>query len=105
MGVVSGGWTVDARYVEYLDQTGLVFEIYKNMVKHMLKIKLATIEGSSTLTPAEESLADSGDYGIERCMDFIKLDPKYSARGFYMPSADIASCLDSQWANILKKWN
>jgi hypothetical protein len=104
MPVCSGGYTEDVKIVEYLDQSGLAIQIYKEVVKKAIRSKLTTIENTGTLSIQENALQDSGDYGIDRVMDFIKLDTKYTARGIYMPYADIQSCINTQWTNILKRW-
>ncbi len=103
MPVVAGGWTVDSGYVEYLDRTGMAATIFNACVVEAVKQKLCDQEVAGTLTPSEKSLRDCGDYSIDRVLQFIRKDAKWS-RGLYMPFADIVSVINSQWVNILKRW-
>jgi len=103
MPIVAGGWTVDGGFVEYLDRTGMAFTLFAALVTEAIKQKLCDIENTGTLSDAEKSLRDSGDYSIDRVLQFIRKDPKWS-RGLYMPFADIVVVINNQWTNILKRW-
>jgi hypothetical protein len=103
MAIVAGGWTVDSGFVEYLDKTGIATTLFSALVVESIKQKLCDLEVAGTLSPAEKALRDSGDYSIDRVLQFIRKEPKWT-RGLYMPAADIKVCIDNQWANILKRY-
>ena len=107
MPVVAGGWTADAVTVDYLDQSGQTPAIFKGMVQTAIKSILSAKEVAGTLTTAEKALRDSGDYCADRAIEFIKADSsgKFASRGYYMPGGDITSVLNTQWANILKRYS
>jgi hypothetical protein len=114
MPVVAGGWTEDAGYVEWMDRSGHAKIIMFCVIIEKIKQKMATLEVAGTLSTAEIDLRNAvcgldafqnpNHQDLERILQFIRKDAKWS-RGLYMPSADITSVLDSQWANILKKWS
>ena len=103
MPIVTGGWTVDSGFVEYLDKTGTAVSLFNGVVVESIKQKLCDLEVAGTLLPAEKALRDSGDFCIDRVLQFIRKEPKCT-RGLYMPAADIRVCIDNQWANILKRY-
>jgi hypothetical protein len=115
--IVTGGWTVDGGYVEYLDKTGYVTTLFYMMIQEAIKQKLAAIESTGDLSMAEKNLRNiifnvnapspfmmqQSNTEVERILQFIRLEPKWS-RGLYMPFADLKVCIDNQWTNILKKY-
>ena len=117
MPIITGGWTVDAGYVEYLDRTGEITTIFEKLIKEAIKQKLCDIEVAGTLSQPEKNFRDSlggihfnlvSNPGmenpiLEKIKQFIRKEAKWS-RGMYMPFADLRICIDNQWVNILKTW-
>jgi hypothetical protein len=115
--IVTGGWTVDGGYVEYLDKTGYATTLFYTMIQEAIKHKLAVLESTGDLTTPEKNLRtaiiNGGQPGpfmgqqpnteLERILQFIRLESKWS-RGVYMPFADLVVCINNQWTNILKKY-
>ena len=105
MPVVAGGWTTDAAYVAYLDESGLIVQIFKAMLIETIRQRLASIEQGGALSPAEARFAQlQGDFDYYRNIEFIKTEAFFQQYGYYMPSSAISNCLGNQWVNILKKW-
>ena len=118
MPIVTGGWTVDSGYVEYLDRTGMAVTLFNAQIVEAVKQKLIALEVAGDLTAAEKMLrqvivmsgcvppySQNGTFSadLERIAMFIRLETKWS-RGVYMPFDDIKVCINNQWANILKKY-
>jgi len=117
MPIVTGGWTVDGGYVEYLDRTGMAVTLFNAQIVEAVKQKLIALEVAGDLTMPEKMLRQvivtnnsippfaqqvlTPD--IERIAMFIRLESKWS-RGVYMPFADLVVCINNQWTNILKKY-
>jgi hypothetical protein len=107
MPIVPGGFTVEPGWVEFLDRTGKIYDLFKDVVIDVIKDKLIDrmIDPVNPMTARERQLQDSGDYAICIVLRCIKKEPKWTARGPYMPLSDMRVCIDNQWSNILKKWN
>jgi hypothetical protein len=116
MPIVTGGWTVDGGYVEYLDRTGMAVTLFNAQIVEAVKQKLIALEVAGDLTIAEKMLRQTivtsappylgpGTFSadLERIAMFIRLESKWS-RGVYMPFADLVVCINNQWTNILKKY-
>jgi hypothetical protein len=101
---VAGGWTVDQGYIDLINDNNLEPNLFRLAIEKAIQAKLTAIEGAGTLTPAERALADSGGQGTDRALEFVKLEPKYTARGHNCPYADVVTMVNNQWANILKRW-
>lgn len=101
-GVVTGGWTVDTGYVDFLESTGRTHDLFKSAVIEVVNQKFADLESAGTLTPAEKAMRNQG-WSVDRVIQFIKNEPKWS-RGIWMPWVDIRTCIDNQWSNILKQF-
>lgn len=101
---VSGGWTVDQGMINIINDSNLSTTLFKSAIVSAVKAKLAAIEIAGTLSSAEKALRDSGDYAVERALEFIKTEIKYTTRGEACPYADVVMMINNQWANILKRW-
>lgn len=102
MPVITGGFTVDSGYCDFLDRSGKINQIFQEAVVEVVNQKFADLEVAGTLTAPERAMRTQG-FSIDRIIQFIRKDPKWS-RQSYMPWVDIRTCIDNQWSNILKQW-
>jgi uncharacterized protein involved in high-affinity Fe2+ transport len=103
MPVITGGFTVDLGWCEFLDSSGKINELFIAAVNEVVYQKIIDIEIAGTLSAAEKNMINLRNY-VDRVIHFIKEESKYISRGQYMPWGDIRACIDNQWANILKHY-
>ena len=109
MPVISGGFTEDAVVVDILDSTGLITTLWRTSIQKLTYFKLCSKESTGTLETSEKNLllqliGQSGlsEWAVDRIDMFIKLEAIYWTKGMYMTGAELSTCIDSQWLNILK---
>jgi hypothetical protein len=106
----SGSWTTTPEVGNVLESTGMIQTIFRAFVESYIAKKLALIEKTGTLAPAERALRDGGSAVTDRAIEFIKINNtpgvnEWANRGFWMRPDEIGVAIDAQWTNILKRWS